>query len=452
MERAQENATGRDWIDKLLSQPVLTWVLLGFLISYLFFYLWPIFLRAEGMIFPLYIPVIRPGGADLLDRVNSSKSLLLEHRATFMGGDFHPPLTALLFAPFLLISHREGYDLISLVTIACYAVSTLWFARRASRTKRVTPLLLLLAVTGFLSYGFQFQLERGQCDVITMTLALVAVALFYWHPRLRPVSYLLLTLAIQVKLYPAILALALVAHWRDWKREGLRILGILAFSVACLFALGPEAFLQFLTSIRAQVLQINPTWRGNHSAASFAWQLLPSHAGLLEVAILVMVVAILGCAIWRVRAQRTPGLDPYLLLVCFIAALVIPSISNDYTLPILVAPLALFFDAVVPPCRGRIRAGLADGLLFLMGLAYSCTLFSYTNKTTFPFLGQGISPLIENNFLPLLLVLLAATALVGLGFLPLPERETGDAPESPQHPPQAAVARAGVDPIRIPNG
>lgn len=407
---------------------VLPWILVGFLASYLLFFLRPIFLNPhQVMLFPKYLPTAKAVGFDLSGTLSQSRTWLVAHRSPYMGVNPYPPLANVLFAPLLFLPFPSAYLIISLLTIACYGISTLWFARLASPTKSVTPTLLLLAVTGLLSYGFQWELERGQFNVIAMTLALAAVGLFYARPRFRWASYVLITLSIQLKVYPAILILALVEDWRNWKKELIRLLGILGVNFACLFALGPRVFQDFVEAIRRLSVGFDP-FVGDHSAATFAFNLLPIHPRRLEMVILALFALFLLYAIWVSYRRKRPGLNPYLLLACCIGALIIPSTSNDYTLPLLVPVIAVFFQSLVLGGKGRIRTGLGIFLLVLMSLAYSAMLFSYTTRSSLPFLDGIIPPfLLENNLPALFVVLLAATGLVALGHVPSREAALSDA-------------------------
>ncbi|MGA2110721.1 MAG: glycosyltransferase family 87 protein [Anaerolineales bacterium] len=427
MQKAKEPRPG--WLGRLLDQPLLVWIVLGFLASYVLFFLWPIFLNPkQAMFFPRYVPAFGPIGSDLINTLSYSKSLIIEH--SIGATPYYPPLTTLLFSALVFLPFREAYLIITLGTLAGYAICTLWFPVVASGSRRISPCLLLLSLTGLLSYGFQFELERGQFNVIAIALALAAIGLFYGHPRLRPVSYVLFTLSVQLKVYPVILIIAFVEDWRNWKKEIVRLLAIVVVNVACLFVLGPQVFRDYVAKIQDQVLHPY-VWVGNHSAVSFAMQLFPSHRQAFELGVLALFVLCFLYAIRVAHARRWPGLDPYLLLVCCAAALIIPSESHDYTLPILVPVAAIFFQRLEIAGKGRIRSGLGVILVVLMSFAYSSTLFSYTTKASLPFVGARIPPfLIENNFPALLLVLLTATALVALGHVPSREAALASAADS----------------------
>lgn len=425
MTKGTDTQSGKgSWRWRIPDPPVLAWILIGFLASYLLFYLLPIFLNPkQAMFFPRYLPAAKTIGFDLAGTLSYSKSWLIEHHTPYIGANQKPPLASVLFSPLVFLPFQDAYLIITLCTLAGYGVCTLWFPILAGGSRRISPCLLLLSATGLLSYGFQWELERGQFDVIAMTLALGAVALFYRHPRFRLASYVLLTLSIQLKVYPAILIIAFVEDWRNWKKELVRILAILGVNFACLFVLGPRVFLDFVAAIRGYIVSFDP-FVGDHSVASFAINLFPSHPRYLELGLLALFALCFVYAVYVSHARRWPGLDPYLLLACCVGALIIPSISNDYTLPILVPAAAMFFERLQIANKGRIRAGLGAFMLVLMSFAYSSTLFSYTNKASLPFL-------IENNLPALFLVLLTATALVALGHVPSREAALASAPDSP---------------------
>ncbi len=409
--------------------PVLPWILVGLAAGYLLFYVLPVFLNPQHtMLFPKYLPATKSIGSDLSGTLSYSASWLIEHHTPYIGANQKPPLTAPFFAPLLFLPFPDAYLIITVLTLAGYAICSLWFPAMASGSRRITPVLLLVALTGLLSYGFQWELERGQFDILAMTLALGAIGLFYTQPRLRIVSYLLITLSIQLKVYPAILIIAFVADWRTWKKELLRLVGILALNFVCLFVLGLQVFQDFVGMIGGYIVSFDP-FVGDHSASTFAYNLSP-HPRFLELGLFALFGLCFLYALWVSHTRQRPGLDPYLLLACCVGALIIPSISNDYTLPLLVPFAALFFLSLEIGTQSKIRAGLGALLVVLMSFAYCSTLFSYANKAALPFLGAVPRFLIGNNLPSLFVVLLTATALVALGHVRTREAPLSEAEEA----------------------
>jgi len=108
--------------------------------------------------------------------------------------------------------------------------------------------------------------------------------------------------------------------------------------------------------------------------------------------------------------RRLTGFQPPLLLACTVAALLIPSVSNDYTLTLLTAAVAIAFPRELPPAPTRAGRWLSGGLLAMIACAYASTLYSFTNKPW----------LLRNNLPALLTILCAWTAYVWL-FAPRPK-------------------------------
>jgi uncharacterized membrane protein len=412
--REHEASSARRIADQFLLLPIL----LGFLVSYVLFFLRPIFLNSQhAMIFPAYIPTMKPIGNDLGLMLSYSRSWLVLHQSPYIGANLYPPLATLFFSPLLLLPYQTAYVLLSVCTVGCLAASTVWFPLKLFGGGRLSPTLLLLSVTDFLSYGFQFELERGQFNVIAVSLALLGIALFRLQPRLRPLGYLLFTVSVQLKVYPAILIFAFVEDWGVWKVALARIVGILALNLACLLVLGPNVFFQFLRAMRGQIMSPS-LWVGNHSAVSFALQLLPSHAQPLELAILAIFGLGFLYALRTSYVNRLPGLNPFLFLVSFIGALIVPSVSHDYTLSLLVAPVAIFLNSLEMPNGERLHRGLGLLFVFLMSFAYSSTLFSFETKYSPQIIARWLPSFYLQNDLPaIVVVLLAGTGLVALGFL-----------------------------------
>ena len=105
----------------------------------------------------------------------------------------------------------------------------------------------------------------------------------------------------------------------------------------------------------------------------------------------------------RLYRHRQKGMNPLLLLVCTIGALLIPSASHDYTLSLLAAPVAIFLSSNIFSIRVknlRLRI-LLISLLVIFSFTYFSTLYSYTNKPYYYIFG--------NNFPALFMMLLIIT-------------------------------------------
>lgn len=400
--------------DRFFSSP-LTAVLAGVLAAYFLFSIVPMFFHEDlrFQYFNRYLPDRYPIGLDmqtLLGRIDTWFEI-----GTPYPGDipqFYPPLTYAFFSPLTMVEYRTAFLITTLLTLAGYVLITLFLPLRMNPGGRHSIVLLLFAA-GLFSYGLEFELERGQYNVLTFLFIMLAVYLYHFHHRFRYVAYLLFSLAVQLKVFPAIFILMFVKDWRDWKGNIRRFAGLALFNLALLFILGYRVFLDFVGAITQQVLAPSWSWNGNHSIQAFVFNLtrdgyrlvppdaleaLTRYASLLTWIFLAVFALCLFLVLVISYRHNENGFNPYLFLVCTLGALIIPT-SNDYTLSFLIAPAALLFAVVA---AGSFRARYAASLLIVIAtFSFASTLFPFKYKPYF----------LNNNFPALFLMLIAVTVL-----------------------------------------
>jgi Glycosyltransferase family 87 len=397
-------------------------IFIGFLITYLLFFIWPIFLNSEHfMTFFKYVPRFNPIGIDLKQMLSYSESWFILKQTPYIGQNLYPPLASVFFTPLLMVDFPTAYAIIVILNVACFIFITFIFPWRMSEGKHLSPLLILFLVSGLFSYGLQFELERGQFNLIAMFFCITSIWIYHRHDRYRYLAYFLFSISIQLKIFPAIFIVMFIKDWKDWKNNIKRLASIIIFNFALLFVLGPQVFVDFLKAIRVQA--VNPfVWFGNHSISSFiglfqvyggkspnkfSW--VTTYSGLIQFLLLGFVAVCILIIILQAYRRQHKGINGYLLLACTVGALVIPPVSHDYKLSILVAPVAAFSCVTYENYNHRLRV-IVTFLTLVFSLAYSSTLFSYTNK-----------PTILGNNLPALLALLFITT--GFSLMAKPDHE-----------------------------
>lgn len=408
---------GLQWaVEKLLSLSVIVWVMVGFLIVYCAFFLFPVFFNPERSMwyFGKFLPSKTPIGLDIRAVMQYIQDWLVSGQSPYADGFIaYPPLSMVLFAPLLLIGYPGDYYLVTTLSSLLYLVSTTMVFAWA-RDRQGSMLALLLVGLCLFSYGFQFELERGQSNLIAFSLCLIAVYIYHSHNRFRYIAYLLFTIGVQLKIYPAILIVMFIKDWRDWKGNIKRFAGIGLLNLALLFVLGFGIFGDFLRAVGGQQAYAN-AWNGNHSLKGFVdqlandgFRLFPPETiaafqhnygliqGLLLAIIALCFFSVLFFCYWQNRSEPNPNL----LLVGTICALVIPSISNDYKLPILTVPMALVFCTLSLPDQ-KLRKIASILLVLVMSVAYWSVQFPFIVKPYF----------LTRNFLVLFILLLAVTVL-----------------------------------------
>lgn len=246
----------------------------------------------------------------------------------------------------------------------------------------------------------------------------MGIWIYHTHHKYRYLAYLLFSLSIQLKIYPAIFILLFVTDWGAWKNNLKRLAGLGAINFALLFVLGPKIFADFLRAVWGQA-DAPYIWQGNHSIRSFiklfqttefqqlhigGFSLVSEYSGWIQLILLAFVVACILLLVYQAHKQKAKGLNPQIFLACTLGALLLPSVSHDYKLSILAAPVVIFLESLQYGEEGKRNVRLLLLLLvFVFSLAYSAMLFFYTNK-----------PIVLCNNCPVLLVMLLLTVLFSL--------------------------------------
>ena len=423
----------RNFADWIVNLPPVVWVVSGFLIAYILFFISPIFLNdtLRMRYFLNYLPDRYPIGNDLIAVIDLMKGWFFDGQSPYIL-QFYPPFTYVFFAPLLLLDNYPFlYNLFTLFNLICYFFLTLLLPIKMIQ-KQSLPTLMLIFVTGLLSYGLQFELERGQYNVFTFLLCLWAIYIFHHDKKYRLIAYLLFSISIQLKIYPAIFIVMFVDNWKDWRNNLLRFLKLGAFNFLLLFAMGYQAFWDFIGSVSTQLSRPGWEWNGNHSIKAFvealkrdgltilapgSVEMIRQNSELLSNVLLAVFLLTFALAILISIRKAATGIDAYLLLTCMIGALIIP-VSNDYTLSILAAPMALFFCSL-PIMLNKGRQFLSIALTLGISIAYFATLIPFKYK-----------PYFLNNTFPLLFVILILSTI--MNFIQFRGSKTEGINEQPQ--------------------
>jgi hypothetical protein len=400
---------------RLLSLPVSFWVVTGFLIAFVLFYLAPVFLNEDRTMvyFNRYIPNRNPIGLDLNITMAHVYSWVTTKQSPYPE-QIYPPLTYILLAPLTLLTYPLSYQVSTYLTLFAFILLNGLIPVKFG-TKKDYSMILLFLVTGLFSYGFQFELERGQYYTIAFLLCIFSIYLFYRYHEFRYLAYLLFSLSVHLKIIPVYLIFMFIEDWRDWKNNIKRMIGLFLLNFAFLFVLGYRAFWGFLEAILAYMKAPWSQWNGNHSVKNFVftflqdgYDLLPKDvltylqesAPLIErILMAIIALCILGIII-RAYWIREIGFNPYLLVACTLIALVIP-VSVDYTLPLLVAPMAIFFSTASLIHGSNIKRLVSIVLIVVMSFAYASTLYPFKYKPYY----------LNNMFPPLFVILITVTLL-----------------------------------------
>jgi hypothetical protein len=404
-------------ITRIINIPASNWILLGFFTAYIILFIYPMFFNPDRTIHYLtrYVPEITPIGRDLSFATSGIKNWLSGNGFYDLENLNYPPLYAVVFSPFLLLEYPSTYFVMTAVTLFSMVVSSLIIPSLVVKNGD-RAILFFFFITGIFSYGMQFELERGQFNIFAFTLSFLAIYIFHRHYQFRHLAYLLFSVAVQIKLYPVIFILMFVKDWRDWKNNILRFAGLGIFNIALLFVIGYQAFIDFTNTM---LILFGSVWIRpyNHSIASFVRELTTNGFGILQpdtVAMLNERASLIGFAlalyyficllviVGRAYKNDENGVNLDLFLVCTIGAMILPSLSIDYKLPLLSPAIALALS-YNPQSDHKIRRIVTVLLLVTISLAYSYSLFSFVHR-----------PVLVANSFPLIMVILTAITFLNI--------------------------------------
>jgi hypothetical protein len=306
-------------------------------------------------VWSVLIPRIHPVGVDFRDGLYRPAAIF----STAHSG--WPPLTLLLGKPFTLVSLSTGYAIQAALLVACALGATVLSAKLAMKVagapqpegyagaplpgavrERALDAPLLALVMGlwlFTSYGFMYEVERGNIDLYALVLSLLAVwamlrARSPWLPAL------LLAGAVGLKLYPAILLVVLL--WRYRRRA---VVPAIVTTVAALLAAGPANLRSSVSSLDALQGNVHAEWWGQTSATAMT-HVLRAHTGWAPSWVsypLIVVPLALWAATMVVLLRRGWSERGAVLAAaaCVPPMAIVPAVSNDYKLVLCVFPLAV---------------------------------------------------------------------------------------------------------------
>jgi hypothetical protein len=373
-----------------LQLPLITWVLLGFFLTFLFFFIWPVFFDPkEIMKFDQYVLVLSPIGHDFREIVGASSLWL---HSGVVPATLYPSLTLIFFAPFTLLNYGAGYKILTLIILVAYVLITLVLPQMINRQKDISAFTMLVFVTGIISYGLQFELERGQWNLIAFAFCLTAIYLFHNYPKLRWLAYLFFSISVQLKLYPAIFVFTLIEDWSDWKNNIRRFVGLGILNITALLMFGFGPLLGTVGSMEG--IEASHVGRPfNLSISSFILHLLTlsflphkrvilwlqANNWLAQSFLFAFFIACFLIILWQAYKKGKEGFNPCVFMACSIGAFIIPAISFDYKLAIFPATVVLSLPALLSFKENGNRS-LLILLTFLFSVAYSSTLYSYMSK------------------------------------------------------------------------
>jgi len=328
-------------------------------------------LRFGNATWGLLLPLAKPTGIDFRDG-------LYDPAAAFnTAHSGWPSLTLVLGRPFTLLDFSTGYTVQVGILVALAVAAAVLSAKLAMKAacdpdlsgqgRRIdaTQLALVLGFWLLTSYGFMYEVERGNIDLYALFFALLSVWLMLRLPRSAWWPAIVLAVSINLKLYPGVLLVILF-----WRYRWRALLPAVVANAALLLIAGPGNVRNTVTALTASEGRTRALWWGNHSAAALAnvlrqvtgwapsWIYLPLL--LVPLALWALTLLLLVRRGWSDRRAVLAA------AACVPVMGVVTPISHDYRLVLYVFPLAVLAAVIATMSRRGLAAwSVLFGLLAL---------------------------------------------------------------------------------------
>lgn len=135
-----------NFVEQILNLPIIVWVLIGFLLVYVLFFISPMFLNntLRMRYFNAYLPDRFPIGNDLKEVFDVTKGWYSKGVSPYLV-QFYPPFTYVFFAPLLLVSDYPSlFMAFTLFSVISYVFLTLVLSIKMAGMKNLSMVLLFL--------------------------------------------------------------------------------------------------------------------------------------------------------------------------------------------------------------------------------------------------------------------------------------------------------------------
>lgn len=332
--------------------------------------------------------------------------------ANTQNDNAYPPLVTLAGTLFLPFEENRAY-LIQVILLIFFNIGSLGIAaalihkyifRRSGLDETISLLIsaflfIIFSFYTFSSYPFLFSIERGNYDIIAIFFTLLTLWVFLRYPEKVWTQVILLSIATNLKIYPAILFLLLL------RKHGKKLIfPMLISNLILLFILGPNNLIAFITTLASRSgLDSTSNWIGNHSSYSFVRDLVlnvyptaPNIFMPLWLVCTLLPILIWGIAVFFLLKEKV---NPQTAILYFMVSVplmdMIPTVSHDYRLVIQYSVAVLLIAFILK--RIVQKQNLANYLQLLLA-----TLVLLFMGRSFSFFGPSFYNFIANKYIWLL--------------------------------------------------
>lgn len=384
-----------------------SFVVIPFVITYLLYYFVPVFLNsANQMQFPIFVPKFDPIGIDLrwiwqIEKDWVASGFIYPEK----GAEHFPPAILLFFLWCGKLGFQTTYKVFSAITLTLYLVTAIGIpyliVKKCSLDRNLWLISIPFALVGLSAYGFQFEVERGQWNLLACCFAIWGVYLYWSGGNIaRGFAIGLISVAIQLKLYPAIYVLAFFACRKNFK-DGLKTVAMIAFiNIGLLFIFGMDGFYLFFDAI-ISIGKRTSYGVAQTSIGAFLWLMARDYPNYLFLAkavfglyfILLAYTIYLQVVEYPAQGQEIVSL----LYVLTIVGLIVPAHSNDYKLSVMPLILSLLSVQLGAFSNLSSQSRWTAPVVFLLFICGFSTFYSFATKSDNIFIQNNVTNLIVSS-------------------------------------------------------
>ena len=372
-------------------------VFVSYVVSYIFVYLrYTYFAGATAMRFPVDLLAMSPLANDLY--YSAKYAIQTVHAGTIKGVDFvYSPLFVIIYSIFSYIDPTIMRWISTLSILFAFLYLTMVLPKKWKCDILNSPAAILIIISGFLSYGLRFEIERGQWNVQTILLCYVALAIKdndnLW---IRFLSYILFTISVHLKVWPLLFIISYVNLNEPIRKNIVVLIQICLINFLTLFVLGPRFLIEYFIKLLHSA-GTPSVWIANISLYSFGELAFKFYAIDINISkiFIYLYTVIFFVSIFYALYKRIPGDNVLIICLCNCGVILFPTVSFDYKVILLTICTTLFVSSYrfsvnekmifLSKCNSKRVKLNFDLLLERVGLLlvlipYPFTLYSYVYK------------------------------------------------------------------------
>lgn len=356
---------------------------ISYIFSFLVFYMFQSFFKGEEYLTP----------EQFLKASNIGNDLKLTIQMA-LNNDIivYSPLVDLGFRVFDVSNFKITYRVYFIFIILLTLIYSFKIIPKLINISKSYSLLFIIIL--WISYGFEFELERGQWNIISYIFVLISYVLYKKNKKLP--AYFIFALSVHLKVYPLIFIFLFLHGISDIKVIIKELLKFSFFIVILFFVQGYNNFIVYIN----QLIEYSKTAEvcfQNHSISSYAGlisqELNITNQDSIQISLFVVYILILAHTLIKSFNSKINIGD--LLMILTIGSMIIPSVSYDYKISLLWLSMPIYYFTINEKLK------MTDNLILIfIFILFFSTQFSYTN---YYYLKQ---PLLYNKFIQLFGILI----------------------------------------------